>query len=93
MAERTRKINKDFGMRYNIWRIKTEMKPLHPAPFPESLAGDHIVSWSNVGDLIYDPFAGSGTTGLMAKNLGRKFLGSEISPEYAEIARRRIANG
>ena len=93
MAERTRKINKDFGMRYNIWRIKTEMKPLHPAPFPESLAGDHIFSWSNVGDLVYDPFAGSGTTGLMAKNLGRKFFGSEISPEYAEIARRRIANG
>jgi len=93
MVERPRKTNTEFGMRYNIWRIKTEMKPLHPAPFPESLALDHITTWSNESDLVYDPFAGSGTTGLAAKKLNRLFIGSEISKEYAKIANKRIENG
>ena len=90
MVERKRKVNTEFGMRYNIWRVKTEMKPLHPAQFPEELARDHILSWSNPGDVVYDPFMGSGTTAKVAIETGRKYLGSEISSEYWEIAQKRI---
>lgn len=91
MVERKRKVNTEFGMRYNIWRIKTEMKPLHPAPFPEELARDHVLSWSNPGDIVYDPFMGSGTTAKVAIETDRKYLGSEISSEYWEIAQKRIS--
>ena len=63
----------------------------HPAVFPLQLANDHIISWSNEGDLIYDPFMGSGTTAKMAKLNNRIFIGSEISEKYVEIAEKRIA--
>lgn len=62
----------------------------HPATFPEQLAKDHIISWSNEGDLIYDPFGGSGTTAKMAHELQRNWILSEISREYAELAQKRI---
>jgi DNA modification methylase len=85
-------------VRGNIWRYSvgsgsTRDKQAfeHPAIFPEQLAADHIVSWSNPGDLVLDPFSGSGTTGKMAVLNGRHFIGIDISPEYVEIARKRIA--
>ena len=84
---------KEFGIRWNIWRIastKGNVKTGHPAMFPESLAYDHIVSWSNEGDTVLDCFLGSGTTGKVAKQLNRRFVGIEISPEYLEIASKRI---
>ena len=62
----------------------------HPAVFPEKLANDHIVSWSSEGDIIFDPFMGSGTTGKMAKLNNRRFIGIEKVPEYFEIAKNRI---
>ena len=62
----------------------------HPAVFPEKLANDHILSWSNEGDLVYDPFMGSGTTAKMAILNKRNWIGSEISQEYCEIAEKRI---
>ena len=62
----------------------------HPAVFPEQLANDHIISWSNEGDLVYDPFMGSGTTAKMAIINKRNWIGSEISKEYCEIAEKRI---
>ena len=62
----------------------------HPAIFPESLCRDHIISWSNEGDLVYDPFMGSGTTAKMATSLNRHYLGSEISEVYCGIAERRL---
>jgi len=62
----------------------------HTATFPEKLAHDHIISWSNEGDLVLDPFMGSGTTGKMCKVLNRDFIGIELDPDYFEIARRRI---
>ena len=65
-------------------------KEKHPAIFPESLANDHIISWSNEGDLVYDPFMGSGTTAKMAILNKRNWIGSEISKEYCEIAEKRI---
>ena len=78
----------------NIWKYKVGGVNLgHPAIFPEQLAADHIKSWSNENDLIYDPFIGSGTTAKMAKLNNRNYIGSEISSEYFKIAKTRIDNG
>jgi site-specific DNA-methyltransferase (adenine-specific) len=62
----------------------------HPAIFPISLAKDHITSWSNPGDVVLDPFAGSGTTLKAAKELGRQYIGIEINPDYVEIIKNRL---
>jgi len=83
----------------NVWEYangygKSSIDPIafeHPAIFPEKLAGDHIYSWSNEGDLVYDPFGGSGTTAKMAHELKRNWILSEISSEYVQIAEKRIA--
>lgn len=82
-----------FGRRFNVWRCEEQRNSNHPAPFPESLARDHILSWSNEGDIVLDPFSGSGTTAKMARLMGRKFVGIEINPEYCEIARNRLRQG
>jgi len=82
-----------FGRRSNVWDIfpaKSKKERLHPAPFPERLANDHIITWSNPGDLVFDPFMGSGTTAKMAYLTGRNYLGIDISGEYCEIARKRV---
>lgn len=63
----------------------------HPARFPEALARDHILSWSNPGDIVLDPFVGSGTTCKMAKETGRHWIGIDISAEYCKLAERRVA--
>lgn len=63
----------------------------HPATFPEALARDHILSWSDEGDTVLDPFLGSGTTGKMAVQLGRNFIGIERDPTYFQIAKDRIS--
>lgn len=76
----------------NIWfyDVGKNDKTKHNAPFPEQLANDHIISWSNDGDLVYDPFMGSGTTAKMAMLNNRNYIGSEISKEYCEIAEQRL---
>jgi len=92
-----RKIKK-FGVRFNIWKISPGWKKSHtddiaykhPATFPEQLAYDHIISWSNEGDIVLDPLCGSGTTLKMAKKSNRKWVGIEINKEYCEISKRRI---
>jgi len=82
---------KDYKQKGNIWSLSTNAGAKgHPAQFPEQLANDHIISWSNEGDTVFDPFMGSGTTGKMAKLLNRKFIGCEIDPEYFQIAKSRI---
>lgn len=86
----------NFSRRSNIWVYGTHGNGTgHPAIFPEKLAHDHIISWSNEGDTVLDPFMGSGTTGKMASQLGRKFIGIELDTEYFAIAKERIhgANG
>ena len=96
--ERPKKIVSEYGMRYNIWEFMTSkgfatkdnFAYFHPAIFPEKIAYDHIVSWSNEGDTVLDCFLGSGTTGKVAKQLNRQFIGIEINPEYLEIAKKRI---
>jgi DNA modification methylase len=73
---------------YSIGKEKTR----HPAPFPEKLAKDHILTWSNENDIILDPFMGSGTTGKMAIKNNRNFIGFELDQEYFKIAETRIDN-
>lgn len=82
----------------NIWAYETGSYAVddkyafgHSAIFPEKLAEDHILSWSNPGDVVLDPFIGSGTTAKMAIRHHRQFIGVDISPEYCDLARRRIA--
>ena len=62
----------------------------HPAIFPEKLAEDHILSWSNPGDIILDPFVGSGTTAKMAVLNDRQYIGIDIVEEYCDIANERL---
>ena len=83
-------------IRGNIWEyvvgknLEDQEAKAHPAPFPCQLARDHIYSWSKRGDLILDPMCGSGTTCKVARQLGRRFIGIDISQVYCEIAKRRI---
>lgn len=84
-------IQDDFKFRSNVWAINRPKKNNgHPAVFPEQLANDHILSWSNPGDVVLDPFMGSGTTAKMAILNNRNYIGFEISREYCEIAEKRI---
>ncbi len=82
----------------NVWMLGTgygksateKVAFEHPAIYPERLATDHIISWSNAGDTVLDPFAGSGTTLKMAKIAKRKSIGIEISSEYCDLITRRL---
>ena len=75
----------------NVWAIaNVKNKTKHKAIFPEQLANDHIFSWSNEGDLVYDPFMGSGTTAKMSILNNRNWIGSEISSEYCDIIEERV---
>lgn len=77
----------------NIWDIAiAQNKTSHPAVFPEQIANDHIISWSNEDDLVFDPFVGSGTTGRMAVLNNRNFIGIDISDAYCELSKERIEN-
>lgn len=88
----------EYGRRTNIWEYgigkgqstKDNIAFEHPAIFPEQLANDHIISWSNENDLVYDCFMGSGTVAKMAIINKRNWIGSEISKEYCDIIEQRI---
>lgn len=97
LNERNKNVYAEFGRRVNIWRYvvgsvsgNDKIAFEHPATFPEQLAMDHIASWSNPGDLILDPFAGSGTTLKAARELGRKAIGIEIHEKYCEQMAKRF---
>lgn len=89
-----------YGRRTNVWEYligsghsaSDKIAFKHPAIFPEKLAQDHILSWSKKGEIVYDPFMGSGTTAKMAILNDRKYIGSELSGEYCEIAQKRLKN-
>lgn len=72
----------------DVWEFPQEMKNSHPAPFPLALPYRCIESTN--AQIILDPFSGSGTTALATKQLNRKYIGIDISPDYCEIARNRI---
>jgi site-specific DNA-methyltransferase (adenine-specific) len=80
----------ELGKKHNVWDIPVQSVENHPAPFPEKLVSDHIVSWSNKGELVYDPFMGSGTTAKMSILNLRNWIGSEISEEYVSLANERL---
>lgn len=87
---------KDQKIKGNIWEYvvgknkEDQESKAHPAPFPCRLAEDHILSWSNKGDLVLDPMCGSGTACKVAKNLGRNYIGIDVSEEYCRIASKRL---
>ena len=83
---------KPFSKRNNWWYITPHGEDAggHPAAFPLRLARDHVISWSSPGDVVLDPFMGSGTTGVAALTEGRDFVGIEISSEYVDISGDRI---
>lgn len=83
----------EFGRRSNVWNVfpaKSPKERLHPAPFPEQLAQDHILSWSNEGDIVLDPFMGSGTTAIACINTNRNYIGFELDKHYCDIANERV---
>ena len=93
------KFNQDeYVKNHNVWLYKVfggqitddKMAHNHPAIFPDKLARDHIASWSNPDDIVYDPMGGSGTTIVQAAKLDRRWLMTEISPEYCNIAQKRV---
>jgi DNA modification methylase len=96
-------VTPEYSRRSNIWKYGTgrpsdlnkilkETGLKHPAIFPEKLAKDHIVSWSNENDIVFDPFIGSGTVAKMAVLNKRKWLGFEMASEYIEISNKRLDN-
>jgi len=93
-----RNIISDYGQRYNIWKYangkgfgqKDDIAYQHPATFPEQLAYDHIISWSNKHDIVLDPFMGSGTTAKQCILTDRYWIGIEINVEYCEIIQKRL---
>ena len=93
--------SKTTTIELNVWKIdcgymkstKDKEAYKHSAIFPEKLAYNHIITWSNENDIVLDPMMGSGTTGKIAKQLKRNFIGIEISKEYMNIATERINNG
>lgn len=90
----------EYGNRYNVWNYSTgknystkdDIAFNHPAIFPEELAEDHILTWSNEGDIVLDPMVGSGTTTKMAKINNRNYMGFDINQEYIDISDKRIEN-
>lgn len=87
-----RKPAKEFSRRNNWWYIPPQKGGDHPAVFPLQLAKDHILSWSNENDTVFDPFLGSGTTGVAAVQTNRNFIGVELDEKYYHLARERINN-
>ena len=99
LVERQQKPTPDFSPRNNIWRYNTGKGYTtkdafafeHPAMYPELLAKEHILSWSNEGDLVLDTFMGAGTTAVMSRETGRDFIGFEIDETYYNLSQRRLS--
>lgn len=83
---------KEYGARFNVWNIPTEKhnRTGHPAVFPKQIAKDHIISWTNEGDLVLDPCIGSGTTAIACIETNRHYIGFDIAEEYCNMAKARI---
>ena len=84
----------ELGQRFNVWKMppvnSSTERTGHPAQFPVRLVKDHIISWSNEGDVVLDPFMGSGTSAIACLDTNRQYIGFEISQEYCEMAEKRI---
>ena len=99
-VRKTVTLNQGDPKRRNVWTYLVgggntsddKLAFRHPATFPEQLAEDHILSWSNPDDVVLDPFAGSGTTAKMSVTNGRHYIGFEIEKTYCETAQKRVAD-
>ncbi len=99
MKERAPYCRPEYSVRWNIWTYDVGSLIMaddrlwvdHPAIFPLKLAEDHILSWSNPGDLVLDPMCGSGQTLIAAKKLKRNYLGIDISDKYCELCQKRLS--
>ena len=83
-------VRKEYGRRTNIWQINQQQNSDHPAPYPLSLARSHVISWTELGGVVLDPFMGSATTAVAAIMEHRHFIGFETNKEYFDIAQGRI---
>lgn len=100
LTTKGKKIINEYGVRTNIWRYnngkgfssKDKIAYEHPATFPEKLVEDHIKSWSNPGDIVFDPFGGSGTTAKVSIELDRQWIYVEKVAKYCDVAKRRLEN-
>lgn len=100
LTNKGKKVINEYGVRTNIWRYnngkgfscKDKIAYNHPAIFPEKLVEDHILSWSNPGDIVLDPFGGSGTTAKVSLEQNRKWIYIEKVKKYYDIAEIRIKN-
>lgn len=100
LTNKGKKIINEYGVRTNIWRYnngkgfssKDKIAYEHPATFPEKLVEDHIKSWSNPGDIVFDPFGGSGTTAKVSIELDRKWIYVEKVAKYCNVAKKRLEN-
>jgi len=98
LTDKGKKVIQPLGARTNIWRYangkgfstRDKIAYEHPAIFPEKLAEDHISSWSDPGDLVLDPFGGSGTTAKAAQLMGREWVLIDAVEEYCAIAKKRM---
>ena len=98
LTNKGKKVINEYGVRTNIWRYnngkgfstKDDIAYKHPAIFPEKLVDDHILSWSNPGDIVLDPFGGSGTTAKESIKLNRKWIYIDSVEKYCKIAEERI---
>lgn len=100
LTNKGKKIINEYGVRTNIWRYnngkgfssKDKIAYEHPAIFPEKLVEDHILSWSSPGDIVLDPFGGSGTTAKVSLEQNRKWIYIEKVKKYYDVAKTRINN-
>lgn len=89
-THKTFNVNKEM-VEYNVWDMAVaQNKTEHPAVFPYELAYKHIISWSNEGDIVLDPFMGSGTVALACIDTGRKYVGIDMNRDYVDMAEKRI---
>lgn len=100
LTNKGKKVINEYGVRTNIWKYnngkgfssKDKIAYEHPATFPEKLVEDHIKSWSNPGDIVFDPFGGSGTTAKVSIELDRQWIYVEKVAKYCDVAKRRLEN-
>lgn len=94
-----KKVRPEYSVRWNVWEMDVGSLIMaddrlwvgHPGVFPLKLAEDHIISWSNKGDIVLDPMCGSGQTLIAAKKHGRNYIGMDISTKYCELSEQRLS--
>jgi len=90
VKDKPKELEQKLAQYTSVWEIRPEMKNPHPAPFPLEIAKRCVQLGSDKDDIVLDPFLGSGTTAVACKQLGRNYIGIELSKEYCSIAKKRL---